>query len=63
METLFLGFVFYLCIEGAFFALFPGHVRKTMQEAASLDDQGLRALGGMALAAAIFFLLLYRLLR
>lgn len=63
MDTLIQAVVLGLCLEGVFFALFPRLARKSMLQAASLDDQGLRSLGGMALALAVFLLFLLRLWR
>lgn len=50
-----------LVFEGVMFSLFPGVMRKAMLEAASHSDQGLRAMGGMALALALFIFFAMRL--
>lgn len=60
MDTLFHAIILGLCLDGVFFALFPKLARKAMTETARLDDQGLRSLGGMSLALAIFLLFLLR---
>lgn len=54
MLTFFHALVLALVFEGICFALFPGQMRRAMLEAAKLPDQGLRSLGGMALATAVF---------
>lgn len=51
-----------LVMEGICFALFPGTMRRAMLEASGLPDQSLRALGGLALVAALFIAFGLRLL-
>lgn len=61
MLTFVHALVLALVFEGICFALFPGQMRRAMLEAARLPDQSLRALGGMALAAAAFMAFALRL--
>lgn len=61
MLAFFHALILALVFEGVCFGLFPGLMRNAMLQAAAYSDQGLRALGGMALAAALFIAFALRL--
>lgn len=63
MQTFIQALALALVFEGIAFAVFPETMRKALLEAAALPGQALRALGGAALALAIFLILALNMLK